>query len=256
MNRKRIAILIALMFTVCSSIAFSVVQVEKVQIVNELDNTNSLQEEFNKIKLQTAAKESENKILAQRELVIKTEKLNEFDFKLEVNVEDLFGQKEIREKQIYDDQILTILELTPLNEKAARVVLDNAKKYDLRPSFILGIIDLESSFNQYLVGTSLDRGYMQVIPGTEKWLVKTYGKELGITYNPDRIFEAEYNIALATKYLSVLKKEFNSNETMMLTAYNRGSGGLKKWYRNNGTYETAYSRVVLKREQKFLSVNR
>ncbi|MBN2795417.1 MAG: transglycosylase SLT domain-containing protein [Clostridia bacterium] len=153
-----------------------------------------------------------------------------------------------------DERVGIILELTPLDEETAKIVLTYADEYDIRPSLILGIMDLESNFNQYLVGTSQDRGYMQIIPGTEKWLAKAYGEELGLTYNPENIFDPEYNIALAVKYLSVLDEQYKGNVTKMLTSYNRGDAGLKSWYEEHGTYETAYSRVVLKREKKYLEV--
>lgn len=174
----------------------------------------------------------------------------------EALVEDSQQAEELPVEEIsLSDQVQFIVDNTPLDIRTAEIVLKYAERYNIRPSLILGIMDLESNFDQYLVGTSDDRGYMQVIPGTEKWLVSTYGEELGITYDPSRIFEPDYNIPLAVKYLSVLQKEFDGNDTMMLTAYNRGSGGLRKWYNEHGTYETAYSRVVLKREQKYLGVN-
>lgn len=153
-----------------------------------------------------------------------------------------------------DERVKIILELTPLDAETAKVVLECADTFKVRPSLILGIMDLESNFGQYLVGTSQDRGYMQIIPGTEKWLATAYGEELGITYNPDNIFEADYNIPLAVKYIQVLRMEYGSNYTKILTSYNRGNYGLQKWYEEHGTYETAYSRVILKREQKYLEV--
>lgn len=156
--------------------------------------------------------------------------------------------------QALDERVKIILELTPLDVEAAKVVLSAADQMNVRPSLILGVMDLESNFSQYMVGTSQDRGYMQIIPGTEKWLARAYGEELGLTYNPERIFDADYNIPLAVKYLAVLQKQYRGNDTKALTSYNRGDAGLKKWYEEHGTYETAYSRVVLKREKKYLAV--
>lgn len=53
--------------------------------------------------------------------------------------------------------------------------------------------------------------------------------------------------------MSILQGEFK-DDTKMLTAYNRGTYGMQKWFDEHQTYETAYSRVVLKREKKYLSV--
>lgn len=164
------------------------------------------------------------------------------------------SEREIIYNENLDERVQIILELTPLDAETAKIVLEYADDYNVRPSLILGVMDLESNFSQYLVGTSQDRGYMQIIPGTEKWLATKHGEELGLSYNPERIFEADYNIPLAVKYLSILLEQYNNNDTKALTSYNRGDGGLKKWYEIHGTYETAYSRVVLKREKKYLLV--
>jgi len=152
-----------------------------------------------------------------------------------------------------DPRLAQIIEATPLDEATAQIVLDYTDRYDLRLAMVLGLMDLESNFNQYLVGTSQDRGFMQIIPGTEKWLAEDFGEELGLTYDTTRIFDADYNIPLGIKYLSLLKKQYG-NETQMLTSYNRGDYGMKKWFNANGTYETAYSRVVLKRAEKYTHI--
>ena len=149
-----------------------------------------------------------------------------------------------------DPRLMQIVEATPLDKETAGIILEYADRFDLRVAFILGVIDLESNFNQYLVGTSQDRGYMQIIPGTEKWLAEAYGEELGLTYNTSRIFDENYNLPLGMKYFSVLKESYG-DETKMLTAYNRGDYGMEKWYEAKGTYETTYSRVVLKRAAKY-----
>lgn len=152
-----------------------------------------------------------------------------------------------------DTRLEQIVEMTPLDAYTAQIVLDYADLYDLRVAFVLGLMDLESNFNQYLVGTSQDRGYMQIIPGTEKWLATAYGEELGLTYDTSRIFDANYNIPLGMRYLALLKKQYG-DETKMLTSYNRGDYGMEKWFKANGTYETTYSRVVLKRAAKYTHI--
>lgn len=153
-----------------------------------------------------------------------------------------------------DERLQMIVDHTPLDSKAGEIILEYADAYGLRVSLILGLIDLESNFNPYLVGTSQDRGYMQIIPGTEKWLAEAYGEELGLTYDTTRIFDANYNIPLGMRYLSLLKDQYG-NETQMLTSYNRGDYGMEKWYQEHGTYETTYSRVVLKRASKYTFID-
>jgi soluble lytic murein transglycosylase-like protein len=126
---------------------------------------------------------------------------------------------------------------------------------DLKPSLILAVIKLESNFNKYEVGEDNDRGYMQIIPSTEKWLAKKYGYKLGLKYNPKRIFEPEYNIGLGAIYLSILKESYGENYNRILSEYNRGPYNLREYYNKHKTYVTSYSRGVLRREKAFLVFN-
>lgn len=148
-----------------------------------------------------------------------------------------------------------ISDATPLDYESAVVLVKYADLYDVPYSLVLSIIDIESGFAKDLVGTSQDRGYMQIIPGTEKWLANTYGTELGLTYNPDRIFEPEYNLALGIKYLDDLMGDYGSNYDRILSEYNRGAGNLKKYYAANQTYSTSYSRKILENETIYVSLN-
>jgi len=155
----------------------------------------------------------------------------------------------------YLDKAKEISEATPLDFDTAMIVLKYAKKYDLKPSLILSMIDHESNFNRWEVGKAQDRGYMQIIPSTEKWLAEDYGKKLGIEYNPDKIFDPEYNIGLAAVYLSILKNAYGNDYNRILSEYNRGPYGLARYYAKNQTYETSYSKVILRNEKKYVAFN-
>lgn len=144
---------------------------------------------------------------------------------------------------------------TPLDFEAAYAVAKYSAALDLNVSLILSVMDLESNFGQFEVGTSDDRGYMQIIPSTEEWLANTYGENYGLTYDPSRIFEPEYNIGLAAIYLSLLQNAYGNDYDRILSEYNRGPYNLKEYYLENQTYVTTYSRVVLGKEQKYLALN-
>lgn len=148
-----------------------------------------------------------------------------------------------------------ISEATPLDFKTALIMVDYANTYQLDVSLLLGLMELESNFNQYEVGTSQDRGYMQIIPSTEKWLAQAFSQELGFEYDPERIYEPEYNIGLAVVYLNTLKKAYGNNYDRILSEYNRGPYNLQKYYEKYATYETSYSRVVLSKANKYLAYN-
>ncbi len=148
-----------------------------------------------------------------------------------------------------------ISQSTPLDFKTALILVDYSNRYDLKLSLLLGLMELESNFNQYEVGTSQDRGYMQIIPDTEKWLARAFSEELGFEYDPERIYEPEYNIGLSVVYLNTLKNAYGSNYDRILSEYNRGPYNLKKYYEKHATYETSYSRVVLSKANKYLAYN-
>lgn len=153
------------------------------------------------------------------------------------------------------DKVEKIAKETPLDIETAAIVVSYAEKLDLKPSLILAVIKLESNFNKYEVGEDNDRGYMQIIPSTEKWLAKKYGYKLGLKYNPKRIFEPEYNIGLGAIYLSILKESYGENYNRILSEYNRGPYNLREYYNKHKTYVTSYSRGVLRREKAFLVFN-
>ncbi len=155
---------------------------------------------------------------------------------------------------IENKSVQKIVDLTPLNTDEAEIVMRYSKQYNIRASLILAMIEIESDFNRTLVGTSNDRGYMQIIPNTEKWIATEYGKELNLTYNPKTIFDPSYNIGLGVKYLSILDRLYDDDHKM-LTSYNRGIGGMRKYHKKYGTYKTIYSKVILEREKKYVGVN-
>ncbi len=153
------------------------------------------------------------------------------------------------------DKVKEISDNTPLDFETAAIVVAYAEKFDLKPSLILGVIKLESNFNKWEVGSHQDRGYMQIIPSTEKWLAEKYGDILGLEYDPDKIFDPEYNIGLGCIYLNLLQKSYGNDIHRILSEYNRGPYKLKEYYEKNKTYATAYSRGVLSREERFKQFN-
>lgn len=149
----------------------------------------------------------------------------------------------------------TIYEETPLSLEAALYLAYYCDIYSVEPALVLSIIEVESKFNQHAVGKSKDRGYMQIIPSTERWLARSYGKELGFDYNPDKIFQPEYNLGLAIRYIADLEDKYGNNDHRVLSEYNRGSVRLANYFRQNQTYQTTYSRSILRRMPKYEDQN-
>lgn len=170
---------------------------------------------------------------------------------------DLIREKYVKLDDQEDVQLIKDIEAnTPLDFETAYVVVSYARKFDIKPSLLLAMIEVESVFDQYCVGTHQDRGYLQIIPPTEEWLAETFSEELNIEYNPEKIFDPEYNIGLGAAYISLLKNAYGDDLNRILSEYNRGPYNLKKFYEKHNTYETAYSRSILSREKKYEQFNR
>ena len=92
-----------------------------------------------------------------------------------------------------------------------------ARKYNLSPGFIKGVIRAESNFQVDAVSRAGAQGLMQLMPGT--------AKELGVS-NPSDI---DQNIDGGCRYLRKMLDSFGGNVKMALAAYNAGPGTVRKY---------------------------
>lgn len=213
--------------------------------------------------------ENNKSIIMQKDMEKHKQEIDELTNELRQTNKELEEMQEIKEKVEFIEEYIdlegeevnllkkakNISDETPLDFKSSVVLVSYADKYDLNPSLLLSIIELESNFNQWEVGTSQDRGLMQIIPSTEKWLAEDFGSQIGVKYDPSRIFDPDYNIGLAATYLNIIQKTHGSDYNKILSEYNRGPYGLARYYEKNKTYVTDYSRIILSKEKKYLSFN-
>lgn len=110
-----------------------------------------------------------------------------------------------------------------------KLIEKHAKNYDIDPYLVAAIIRNESKFNRYAVSQKESRGLMQIAPVTGRWASEMLEIE---NYSEDRLFEPDLNIQIGCWYLNMLNNEFNNNLVLVITAYNAGSGNVKKWLRD------------------------
>lgn len=159
------------------------------------------------------------------------------------------GEVNLTEEQV---QRATLVDTeTPLSLESSLYLVQYCDQYQVDPALVLSVIEVESNFDVNAVGSSKDRGLMQIIPSTEKWLARNFGTELGIPYNPDNIFEPEYNLGFAIRYIAYLSQSHDGDTHRALSEYNRGSKNLAKYYQNFKTYQTSYSKSILSRVDKY-----
>lgn len=98
-----------------------------------------------------------------------------------------------------------------------------SEQNNVDPLLIFSIIKAESNFNEKSVSASNAKGLMQLMTSTADELADKLEME-----NYD-IFDAQTNIALGTKYISILLEYYEENLYLALAAYNAGIGNVNKW---------------------------
>lgn len=106
-------------------------------------------------------------------------------------------------------------------------VYDYAAEQELDPFLVAAVIRTESKFNPQARSPKGALGLMQMMPETAKWVAEQM--EFSSEFSLEQLRNPDVNIRMGTWYLSSLKKEFRSNEVLMLAAYNGGRGNVKQW---------------------------
>jgi soluble lytic murein transglycosylase len=121
-------------------------------------------------------------------------------------------------------EILEVLERHPTGlanvtkDELAEVIYEEAIRYNQDPKFILALIAIESSFQNWSVSEQGAKGLMQIMP----YVAEPLSRELGIEWSGDRtLFNPYLNIRIGIYYLSQLLLDFD-NIGVALTAYNYG----------------------------------
>ncbi|WP_394183621.1 murein transglycosylase domain-containing protein [Marinomonas posidonica] len=125
-------------------------------------------------------------------------------------------------------------------KKYSQYVLAAAKRYNLEPALIYGIIETESSFNPYAVSPANAYGLMQVVPATAGRDVYNLIKKKSGEPTKDVLFSPEQNIDIGSAYLHILQTRYlvkvsnkTSQEYSMISAYNGGTGNVLKTFDSN-----------------------
>ncbi|WP_417561242.1 murein transglycosylase domain-containing protein [Marinomonas sp.] len=127
-------------------------------------------------------------------------------------------------------------------EKYSQYVIAAAKRYNLSPALIYGIIETESSFNPYAVSPANAYGLMQVVPATAGRDVYNLVKKKSGEPSKEVLFSPENNIDIGSAYLHILQTRYLvkvsnkvSQEYSIISAYNGGTGNVLKTFDNDRT---------------------
>ncbi|KOA20159.1 soluble lytic murein transglycosylase precursor [Clostridium homopropionicum DSM 5847] len=115
----------------------------------------------------------------------------------------------------------------PLNYKEYIETYSN--EYNLNPLFVAAVIKAESNFQVDAVSKRDARGLMQITPSTAKWAASKLRID---NFDINSLYDPELNIKIGCWYLNDLCKEFGTDTTVILAAYNGGRGNVNKWLSN------------------------
>lgn len=105
------------------------------------------------------------------------------------------------------------------------IIMAQARQNGLDPYLVAAVIRAESRFRPQATSPQGARGLMQIMPETGRWAAQ----QMKMDYNPDWLYEPEYNIRIGCWYLANLLQEFGEDPVLALAAYNGGQSNVKKW---------------------------
>ena len=115
--------------------------------------------------------------------------------------------------------------------KYRAMVKKHAEENNLDPLLIAAIIYGESRYEQYAISKSSARGLMQIMPTTGDDIAQ---KLNATDYSTKDLFDPETNVRFGCCYLAKIKKDFHSDVTLTLAAYNSGPENVRKWLQRSG----------------------
>lgn len=137
-----------------------------------------------------------------------------------------------------------ILAMSPERQRIARMLVEHAPRYGIRPRFALAIALAESNLNPNAVSPKNAMGVMQLIPETAE------------RFNVRKPFDPEDNIKGGLAYLRWLLAYFKGDIALAAAGYNAGEGAVERFrgvppYRETQLYVERILNFVRSRHHPF-----
>jgi soluble lytic murein transglycosylase len=133
--------------------------------------------------------------------------------------------EQVREGKLADPHALTTKRRFPLLERD--LVVNAAKRHDLDPWLVFGVIKQESAFQLRATSSAGARGLMQVMPGTGRIIARKRGLK---GYNPAALYSPETSVDYGCWYLADLLAKLDNDVPATLAGYNAGIGRPRQWW--------------------------
>ena len=123
-----------------------------------------------------------------------------------------------------------------LTRALAEDIYDMAMKANVDPDVAFGLVRAESSFKDQATSRVGAVGLTQLMPSTARWL------EPGTTR--DDLRNSDTNLRIGFGYLRQLIDKYDGDESLALTAYNRGPGTVDRILKRGGNPDNGYAGFV------------
>ena len=105
------------------------------------------------------------------------------------------------------------------------LVVSHSRNAGIDTAWAYGLMRQESRFVTAARSHVGAGGLMQIMPGTAKLVAR----QMGETYNPAALSDANTNIRYGTFYLSMIQGQLSSNPVLATAGYNAGPNRAKRW---------------------------
>lgn len=122
-------------------------------------------------------------------------------------------------------------------EPLAAHIHDAAVSEAIEPRVAFGLVRAESSFRSRAISPVGAVGLTQLLPTTARWLEPGTGRK--------DLLEPEVNLRVGFKYLRRLLDQYDGNQKLALTAYNRGPGTVDRLLERGRNPDNGYAEKVL-----------
>jgi soluble lytic murein transglycosylase-like protein len=124
-----------------------------------------------------------------------------------------------------------------ISQPLADKIHSAAVAHGISPRTAFGLVRAESGFRTRAVSPVGAVGLTQIMPSTARWL------KPGTTRR--ELLDPSFNLSMGFRYLSKLIDDYDGNERMALTAFNRGPGTVNRLLRRGRNPDNGYADKVL-----------
>jgi len=104
-----------------------------------------------------------------------------------------------------------------------------ADRYGLDPLVVCALMRQESMFDPRSLSGAHAYGLMQIIPSTARMIASKINAFGGRSFEVERLYDPETNIAFGSWYLADLLQRLEGNLVYALISYNAGEDALQRW---------------------------